>query len=73
MMPLQSACGAESQVRNKSSNGPLRARGKVIRPSIPRRVCMRQLPGVCWYSVKRAAVAAANQGGTADHIDMIRP
>ena len=24
MMPLQRACGAESQVRNKSSNGPLR-------------------------------------------------
>ena len=26
MMPLQRACGAESQVRNKLSNGPLRAR-----------------------------------------------
>ena len=25
MMPLQRACGAESQVRNKLSNGPLRA------------------------------------------------
>ena len=24
-MPLQRACGAESQVRNKLSNGPLRA------------------------------------------------
>ena len=26
MMPLQRACGAESQVRNKLSNGPLRVR-----------------------------------------------
>ena len=25
MMPLQRACGAESQARNKLSNGPLRA------------------------------------------------
>ena len=25
MMPLQRACDAESQVRNKLSNGPLRA------------------------------------------------
>lgn len=25
MMPLQRTCGAESQVRNKLSNGPLRA------------------------------------------------
>ncbi len=28
MMPLQRACGAESQVRNKLSNGPLRAQSK---------------------------------------------
>lgn len=27
MMPLQRACVAESQVRNKSSNGPLRVQG----------------------------------------------
>jgi len=31
MMPLQRACGAEKQVRNKLSNGPLRAQSKVIR------------------------------------------
>lgn len=30
MMPLQRACGAESQVRNKLSNGPLRAQSNVI-------------------------------------------
>ena len=29
MMPLQRACGAESQARNTLSNGPLRARGNV--------------------------------------------
>jgi hypothetical protein len=29
MMPLQRACGAEKQVRNKLSNGPLRAQSKV--------------------------------------------
>ncbi len=30
MMPLQRACGAENQVRNKLSNGPLRAQSNVI-------------------------------------------
>ena len=29
-MPLQRTCGAESQVRNKLSNGPLRAQSNVI-------------------------------------------
>lgn len=29
MMPLQRACEAESQVRNKLSNGPWRAQSKV--------------------------------------------
>ena len=29
MMPLQRACGAEKQVRNKLLNGPLRAQSKV--------------------------------------------
>ena len=29
MMPLQRACGAEKQVRNKLSNGPLRVQSKV--------------------------------------------
>ena len=28
MMPIQRTCGAESQVRNKLSNGPLRVRRK---------------------------------------------
>ena len=30
MMPLQRACGAESQVRNKLSNGPLRSGEKQV-------------------------------------------
>ncbi len=29
-MPLQRACVAESQVRNKLSNGPLRAQSNVV-------------------------------------------
>ena len=37
MMPLQRACGAESQVRNKLSNGPLRAQSNEISQSILRR------------------------------------
>ena len=37
MMPLQRACDAESQVRNKLSNGPLRAQSNVISQSILRR------------------------------------
>ena len=39
MMPLQRACDAESQVRNKLSNGPLRAQSKELYtvPSILRR------------------------------------
>ena len=30
MMPLQRACDAENQVRNKLSNGPLRVQSKAI-------------------------------------------
>ena len=37
MMPLQRACDAESQVRNKLSNGPLRAQSNEISQSILRR------------------------------------
>ena len=41
-MPLQRACGAESQVRNKLSNGPLRAQSNGAFPqSILRRVGIR--------------------------------
>ena len=45
MMPLQRACDAESQVRNKLSNGPLRVRMKCVQ-SILQRGGIRQLPGI---------------------------
>ena len=34
MMPLQRACGAESQVRNKLSNGPLRVQSNGNFPKV---------------------------------------
>ncbi len=37
MMPLQRACGAESQAGNKLSNGPLRAQSNEFVQSILRR------------------------------------
>ena len=68
MMPLQRACGAESRVKNRLSNGPLRAQSNVLFTvqSILRRVGIRQLSGICWYPAKGTAVVAVNQGGTAD-------
>ena len=37
MMPIQRACGAEMQARNKLSNGPLRVRMKALYVSISQR------------------------------------
>ena len=65
MMPLQRTCGAESQVRNKLSNGPLRAQSNGNSQSILRRAGIRQLPGICWYPAKCTG-HTVNQGGTAD-------
>ncbi len=66
MLP-QRACAAEMQVKNKSSNGPLRVRNKGTRVlSILQREGIRQLPGICWYLAKCTAPKAVNQGGTAD-------
>ena len=66
MMPLQRACGAESQARNKLSNGPPRAQSNV---RIHKVFCdvagKRKMPGVCRYPAKGTA-QAVNQGGTAD-------
>jgi hypothetical protein len=68
MMPLQRACDAENQARNKLSNGPLRAQSKE-QSSLFRVFCdvvgRRYLPGICWYPAKRTA-HFVNQGGTAD-------
>ena len=74
MMPLQRAWGAESRVRNKLSNGPLRAQsnGTDLFQSILRREGIRQLPGICWYPAKRTG-RTVNQGGTADSVVPIRP
>ena len=67
-MPLQRACGAESQVRNKLSNGPLRVQSNgIFSQSILQRVGIRQLPGICWYPAKRTG-HTVNQGGTAEKI-----
>ena len=49
-MPLQRACDAESQVRNKLSNGPLRAQSNGSFPGVFCDVAGRRyLPGICWY------------------------
>ena len=64
-MFLQRACDAENQAENKSSNGPLRAQSKAARLSILRRVGIRQLPGICWYSVE-SRDQTLKQGGTAE-------
>ena len=52
MMPLQRARGAESRVRNKMSNGPLRVQSNGISQSILQRVGIRQLPRICLYPAK---------------------
>ncbi len=47
MMPLQRACAAESQVRNKSSNGPLRVQSNArLRAEYSATWGIRQLPGI---------------------------
>ena len=67
MMPLQRTRGAESRVRNKLSNGPLRVQSNGISQSILQRVGIRQLPGICWYPAKCTG-HSVNQGGTADSV-----
>ena len=66
MMPLQRACGAESQVRNKLSNGPLRAQSNE-KSEYSATWGRRNMPGVCWYPAKYTG-HAVNQGGTADSV-----
>ena len=52
MMPLQRACVAESQVRNKSSNGPLRVQSNAHGAEYSATYGPRQRPGICWYPAK---------------------
>ena len=77
MMPLQRVRIAESRIRNKLSNGPLRAQSNTVRGSFPgaaglwsilRRGGIRQLPGICRYPAKCAGSPLRMQGGTADSV-----
>ena len=65
MMPLQRACVAESQVRNKSSNGPLRVQSNAHGAEYSATYGTRQRPGICWYPAKGMRFLM-KQGGTAD-------
>ena len=77
MMPLQRVRIAESRIRNKLSNGPLRAQSNMVWGSFPgaaglwsilRRGGIRQLPGICRYPAKCAGSPLRMQGGTADSV-----
>lgn len=53
MMPVQRTRDAESRVRNKLSNGPLRAQSNVIFHKVFCDVAgRRHLPGICRYPAK---------------------
>lgn len=68
MMPLQRVREAESRMRNKLSNGPLRVQSNGrFSQSILQRVGIRQLPGICWYPAKCTGYTV-NQGGTAGRV-----
>lgn len=66
MMPLQRACDAENQVRNKLSNGPLRAQSNVLGQSILRRLRHALVVRDMLVSCLSARILYVNQGGTAD-------
>ncbi len=55
MMPLQRACGAESQVRNKLSNGPLRAQSNEYIGVFCDAEASVKKPGICQYPAKSTA------------------
>lgn len=68
MMPLQRVRVAESRMRNKLANGPLRVQSNgIFSQSILQRVGIRQLLGICWYPAKRTGYTV-NQGGTAGRV-----
>ena len=66
-MPLQRTCDAENQVRNKLSNGPLRAQSNGVSGVFCDVEGRRNMPGICWYPAKRTG-QTVNQGGTANRI-----
>ena len=53
MMPLQRVRVAESRMRNKLANGPLRVQSNGCFPEYSA-TCghTSQLPGICWYPAK---------------------
>ena len=69
MMPLQRARGAESRVRNKLSNGPLRVQGNVGEQ-------LTEYSATCWHTSVaedmfvscKGHENSCSQGGTADKI-----
>ena len=65
MMPLQRACAAENQVRNKSSNGPLRVQSNARERRVFCNVGHASEAGDMLVSCKSTAYAV-KQGGTAD-------
>lgn len=65
MMPLQRACAAENQVRNKSSNGPLRVQSNARERGVFCNVRHASVAGDMLVSCK-GTVHAVKQGGTAD-------
>lgn len=64
-MPLQRACDAENQARNKLSNGPLRAQSN---GEYPEYSVTLQADVICreYVSILLSARVVVNQGGTAD-------
>ena len=68
MMPPQRARGAESRVRNKLSNGPLRAQSKAL-AEYSATCGHTSVAGDMLVSRRAHGVTAVNQGGTADRLD----
>lgn len=69
MMPLQRACGAESQVRNKLSNGPQRAQSNVINHRVFCDVMIYvSYQGYVGILLKCVRFILMNQGGTTDKL-----
>ena len=67
MMPLQRTCVGESQVRNKLSNGPLRAQSNVSDHKV---FCDVKADVICrgYAGILTSARSYVNQGGTADSL-----
>ena len=66
-MPLQRACGAENQVRNKSSNGPLRVQSNAHGAKYSATCWHTSVAGDMLYPAK-CTEESVNQGGTADRV-----